>query len=119
MGYVFSRKIAVNTFEQRSKHPRGGACHAELATRALSIVDHREKCRPGWSYWNEWQCGPYVRIVVSIDGKGGTDFFVRGAWFDNHYTLRSNGLFYNGIACVEVRPSRLPRGWVGHGPVVE
>ena len=92
---------------------------AVIVAALLASTAANAQTSPGWSYWNEWQCGPYVRIVVSIDGKGGTDFFVRGAWFDNHYTLRSNGLFYNGIACVEVRPSRLPRGWVGHGPVVE
>ena len=30
MGYMFSRKIAVTTFEQRSRHPPG-ACHAALS----------------------------------------------------------------------------------------
>jgi hypothetical protein len=27
-------------------------------------------------------------------------FFVTGAWFDNHYTMRRGWIFYNGIPCV-------------------
>ena len=46
-----------------------------------------------------WQCGPHVRIVASTDGRDGIDFFVVGAWFDNHYTLRRGQLFYNGVPC--------------------
>ncbi len=54
---------------------------------------------PGWRITGEWQCGP-VKIITSGDGFGGIDFFVIGAWFDNHYTLRANGqLFYNGVPC--------------------
>jgi hypothetical protein len=44
--------------------------------------------------------GPHVRIIVSSDGLGGLDWFVKGAWFDNHYTLRRGQLFYNGAPCV-------------------
>ena len=57
---------------------------------------------PGWIPTGEWQCGPHVRVVVSIDGFGAMDFFVKGAWFDNHYTVRRGALFYNGIACAAV-----------------
>ena len=50
----------------------------------------------------EWQCGPHVKVVVSIDGYGAMDFHVIGAWFNNHYTVRRGALFYNGIACAAV-----------------
>jgi hypothetical protein len=56
---------------------------------------------PGWRETGYWQCGPYVKIITSIDGFGGMDFLVVGAWFDNHYTLRGNGeLYYNGVLCM-------------------
>ena len=57
---------------------------------------------PGWIPTGEWQCGPHVRVVVSIDGYGAMDWHVIGAWFDNHYTVRRGALFYNGIACAAV-----------------
>ena len=57
---------------------------------------------PGWIPTGEWQCGPNVRVVVSIDGYGAMDFFVIGAWFDNHYTVRRGQLFYNAIPCTSV-----------------
>jgi len=57
---------------------------------------------PGWIPTGEWQCGPNVRIVVSIDGYGAMNFFVRGAWFDNNYTVRRGQLFYNAIPCASV-----------------
>ena len=57
---------------------------------------------PGWIPTGEWQCGPNVRVVVSIDGYGAMDFFVIGAWFDNHYTVRRGALFYNSIPCTAV-----------------
>jgi hypothetical protein len=56
---------------------------------------------PGWTPTGEWQCGP-VRIITSTDGGFGIDFFVVGAWFDNHFTLRRGQLFYNGAPCVAV-----------------
>jgi hypothetical protein len=40
-----------------------------------------------------------VRIIASTNGRDGLDFFVKGAWFDNHYTLRRGQLYYNGIPC--------------------
>ena len=52
---------------------------------------------PGWIPTGEWQCGPNVRIVVSIDGYGAMNFFVAGAWFDNNYTVRRGQLYYNSI----------------------
>jgi hypothetical protein len=27
------------------------------------------------------------------------DFYVVGAWFDNHFTLRRGDLYYNGVLC--------------------
>src|SRR5262245_23785770 len=54
---------------------------------------------PGWRETGYWQCGP-VRIITSIDGFGGLDFFVIGAWFDNHYTLQRGQLYYNGLPCI-------------------
>ena len=57
---------------------------------------------PGWIPTGEWQCGPNVRIVVSIDGYGAMNFFVAGAWFDNNYTVRRGQLFYNSIPCASV-----------------
>lgn len=55
---------------------------------------------PGWFITGEWQCGPHVRIISSSDGLGGADFYVKGAWFDNHYTIRRRQLYYNGMPCV-------------------
>jgi hypothetical protein len=57
---------------------------------------------PGWTPTGEWQCGPHVRIITSVDGGHGIDFFVVGAWFDNHFTLRRGQLFYNGAPCLAV-----------------
>jgi len=57
---------------------------------------------PGWIPTGEWQCGPNVRIVVSIDGYGAMNFFVVGAWFDNNYTVRRGQLYYNSIPCASV-----------------
>jgi hypothetical protein len=54
---------------------------------------------PGWYETGGWQCGPHVRIITSIDGGDGIDFFVIGAWFDNHYTLRRGQFYYNGVPC--------------------
>jgi hypothetical protein len=64
---------------------------------ALTAAAHAQT--PGWIPTGEWQCGPHVRIVASTDGLGGMDFFVVGAWFDNHYTVRRGQLFYNGTLC--------------------
>jgi hypothetical protein len=81
-------------------------CSVMLATSANAQA-------PGWIPTGEWQCGPHVRVVVSIDGYGAMDFFVIGAWFDNHYTVRRGQLFYNAIPCAAVGnvwpPSPPPR----------
>jgi hypothetical protein len=68
----------------------------------LALVTSASAQAPGWIPTGEWQCGPHVRVVVSIDGYGAMDFFVVGAWFDNHYTVRRGQLFYNSIACASV-----------------
>ena len=41
-----------------------------------------------------------MRIITSSDGLGGVDSFIKGAWFDNHYTIRRGQLYYNGLPCV-------------------
>jgi hypothetical protein len=69
---------------------------------ALALTTSASAQAPGWIPTGEWQCGPHVRVVVSIDGFGAMDFFVQGAWFDNHYTVRRGQLFYNAIPCVSV-----------------
>jgi hypothetical protein len=69
---------------------------------ALALITPAYAQAPGWIPTGEWQCGPHVRVVVSIDGFGAMDFFVQGAWFDNHYTVRRGQLFYNAIPCVSV-----------------
>jgi hypothetical protein len=70
---------------------------------ALSLIAVQpapaQQVAPGWFSTGEWQCGPYVRIITSTDGRDGMDFLVIGAWFDNHYTLRRGQLYYNGIPC--------------------
>jgi hypothetical protein len=53
---------------------------------------------PGWEQTGGWQCG-FARVTTSNDGLGGIDFFVTGAWFDNHFTLRGDWLYYNGNLC--------------------
>ena len=56
---------------------------------ALSLIAVQpapaQQVAPGWFSTGEWQCGPYVRIITSTDGRDGMDFLVIGAWFDNHY----------------------------------
>jgi hypothetical protein len=68
----------------------------------LALVTFANAQTPGWIPTGEWQCGPHVRVIVSTDGFGALDWFVVGAWFDNHYTLRRGGLYYNGISCAAV-----------------
>jgi hypothetical protein len=58
-----------------------------------------QQVAPGWYATGYWQCGP-VRITTSADGFGGLDVFVEHAWFNNHYTLQHNQLFYNGVPCI-------------------
>ena len=72
---------------------------------AVALFAHGAKAQssaPGWMPTGEWQCGPHVRVIVSSDGLGGLDWFVTGAWFDNHYTVRRGQLFYNAIPCAAV-----------------
>jgi hypothetical protein len=68
---------------------------------AHALITPAHAQAPGWIPTGEWQCGP-VRVVVSIDGYGAMDFFVAGAWFDNHYTVRRGQLFYNAVPCASV-----------------
>ena len=77
---------------------RAALLAAVFATLGTTVAQAQA---PGWIPTGEWQCGP-VQVVVSIDGYGAFDFFVKGAWFDNHYTIRRGQLFYNGIACTSV-----------------
>jgi hypothetical protein len=76
---------------------------AAMPAQAGNIADPAmpaaQQVAPGWFATGEWQCGPYVRIITSTDGRDGMDFLVIGAWFDNHYTLRRGQLYYNGIPC--------------------
>jgi len=71
------------------------------AVLAHALITPAYAQAPGWIPTGEWQCGP-VRIVVSSDGRESLDFFVIGAWFDNHYTVRRGQLFYNSIPCAAV-----------------
>jgi hypothetical protein len=64
-------------------------------------VAKAQQVAPGWTPTGEWQCGP-VRIITSVDGGFGIDFFVKGAWFDNHFTVRPGRLWYNGTPCVAI-----------------
>jgi hypothetical protein len=79
-----------------------------LVALALSLIAVQpapaQQVAPGWFATGEWQCGPYVRIITSTDGRDGMDFLVIGAWFDNHYTLRRGQLYYNGIPCTLFEP---------------
>ena len=70
-----------------------------LSVMARALITPAYAQAPGWIPTGEWQCGPHVRVVVSIDGYGAMDFHVIGAWFDNHYTIRRGQLFYNAIPC--------------------
>jgi hypothetical protein len=62
-----------------------------------------QEVAPGWRATGHWQCGP-VRILSSeaANGSAGLDFFVTGAWFDNHFTLIRDQLYYNGTPCMAV-----------------
>jgi hypothetical protein len=81
----------------------------ELASPALA-----QEIAPGWTATGEWQCmGGRVRIITSqpANGSFGLDFYVIGAWFDNHYTLyKGDALYYNGTPCTAVAyPWPMPR----------
>ncbi len=66
----------------------------------LAAMTSCAKAAPGWKYTGGWVChGGRVNVTHSNDGLGSVDFFVVGAWFDNHYTLRGNALYYNGELC--------------------
>jgi hypothetical protein len=75
---------------------------ATLALCLLPTIAAAQAPAPGWIPTGEWQCGPHVRVIVSIDGYGAMNFNVIGAWFDNNYTVRRGALFYNGVACAAV-----------------
>jgi hypothetical protein len=72
-----------------------------VAALAFATQTKAQEVAPGWRPTGHWQCGP-VRIITSTDGFGGLDFFVVGAWFDNHYTLQKDNLYYNGVPCMPV-----------------
>jgi hypothetical protein len=72
---------------------------AAILVAALLIAITAARAEPSWQPTGGWQCGPHVRIATSIDGRDGIDFYVTGAWFSNHFTLRGGQLFYNGVAC--------------------
>jgi hypothetical protein len=48
----------------------------------LSIVVARAQVAPGWRAVGEWQCGPYVRIITSSDGRARDVFLKRSPRFD-------------------------------------
>jgi hypothetical protein len=85
----------------RSKGPTGDPMMYRIAIAALAIcLASPAVAQPaGWRPTGGWQCGPHVRITTAIDGSDGIDFYVTGAWFDNHYTLRRGQLYYNGVPC--------------------
>ena len=66
---------------------------------ALALLAVATSAHAQWRETGGWQCGPFVRVTTSIDGRDGIDFFVTGAWFNNHYTLRQGQLYYNGTLC--------------------
>jgi hypothetical protein len=66
---------------------------------ALASPANAQSPGPGWTPTGEWQCGPHVRIISSTDGFGAVNFEIKGAWFDNNYTLRRGTLYYNGVPC--------------------
>jgi hypothetical protein len=72
-----------------------------IAAAVLAILASPAMAQsPGWRPTGGWQCGPHTQITTSTDGRDGIDFFVAGAWFDNHFTLQRGDLFYNGVPCV-------------------
>ena len=75
-----------------------------LATAAVLTVTATASAQspgPGWVPTGEWQCkGGLVRIISSTDGLGAVNFEIKGAWFDNNYTLRRDQFYYNGTPCV-------------------
>jgi hypothetical protein len=85
----------------RSKAPTGDSMMYRIAIAAMAIcLASPAVAQPaGWRPTGGWQCGPHVRITTSIDGRDGIDFFVTGAWFNNHFTIRRGDLYYNGVAC--------------------
>jgi hypothetical protein len=70
-----------------------------IAALAICLASPAVAQSPGWHPTGGWQCGPHTQISTSVDGRDGIDFFVAGAWFDNHFTLRRGDLFYNGVPC--------------------
>jgi hypothetical protein len=71
-------------------------------TAVLALTTPASTLTPDWIPTGEWQCGPHVRVIVSSDGLGALDWYVFGAWFNNHYTLRRGQLFYNAIPCAAI-----------------
>jgi hypothetical protein len=75
-----------------------------IAALTFASTAPTQEIAPGWRATGHWQCGP-VRIITSqpINGSTGLDFYVIGAWFDNHFTLyQGDTLYYNGVRCAAV-----------------
>ena len=93
-------------------------------TTALFMLWHSPpllaQVAPGWIATGEWQCGP-VRIITSRPANGtiANDFYVIGAWFDNHFTLYGGDvLYYNGVPCQTITyPLPRPRPHAKAPPV--
>jgi hypothetical protein len=74
-----------------------------VAVALLGAVQPVWAQAPGWRPTGEWQCkGGLVRIISSTDGLGAVNFEIKGAWFDNHFTLRRGNMFYNGEPCFAI-----------------
>jgi hypothetical protein len=74
-----------------------------MLTMLVALVSAARAQTPGWHPTGEWQCkGGIVRIISSTDGRGAVNFEIKGAWFDNHYTLRRGNMFYNGTPCITI-----------------
>ena len=91
---------------------------ATLALCLLPAIAAAQQPAPGWIPTGEWQCGPHVRVIVSIDGYGAMNFNVIGAWFDNNYTVRRGALFAGdgpGATITQRHCENVSAGWTEQG----